>query len=174
MADWGFQCTGIRGALTVLRRSAKVPITAAAFENSRGMNNPATRLPDGAENVSMAGFNLHAGPFYRLSDEGGTRRFAFVAAEKHMNAAGSVHGGLLMTFADVAMSKTSRLATGAKSCSTVSASCDFVGPGRLGDLVEIRVRVTRRARTLVFLSANIEAQGRTLMVATGLWKIVPA
>jgi uncharacterized protein (TIGR00369 family) len=135
------------------------------------MNAVAAMLPSDAESISTAGFNLHAGPFYRLGDDGDTRRFAFVAAEKHMNAAGSVHGGLMMTFADIAMSRTSRIVSGAKSCSTVALSCDFVGPGRLGDLIEARVRATRQTRTLVFLSAEIVAAERTLLVATGLWRI---
>jgi acyl-coenzyme A thioesterase PaaI-like protein len=130
-------------------------------------------LPEGAENISLRGFNLHAGPFYRLPDEGAVRRFAVIALDKHMNSVGSIHGGLLMTFADIAMSRTSRLASGARSCSTVSLSCDFIGAGRLGDLVEIRVAVTRQTRTLMFLSSRITAQERVLMAAQGLWKIVP-
>lgn len=133
----------------------------------------AKALPEGAENISLRGFNLHAGPFYRLPDDGAVRCFAFIALDKHMNSVGSVHGGLLMTFADIAMSRTSRLASGAKSCSTVSLSCDFAGAGRLGDLIEIRVNVTRQTRTLVFLSSQMTAQERVLMVAQGLWKILP-
>jgi acyl-coenzyme A thioesterase PaaI-like protein len=132
----------------------------------------ANALPEGAENISLKGFNLHSGPFYRLPDDGAVRRFAFVALEKHMNSAGTVHGGLLMTFADIAMSRTSRLASGAKSCSTVSLSCDFVGAGKLGDLIEIRVQVARQTRTLVFLSSQTTAGDRVLLAAQGLWKIV--
>jgi len=132
----------------------------------------ANALPEGAENISLRGFNLHAGPFYRLPDEGAVRRFAFIALDKHMNSVGSVHGGLLMTFADIAMSRTSRLATDAKSCSTVSLSCDFVGAGRLGDLIEIRVHVTRQTRTLVFLSSQMTAGDRVLLAAQGMWKIL--
>ena len=131
-------------------------------------------LPEGAELASIGGFNLYVGPLYRLPDshEGAVKRFAFVAGEKHMNAAGSIHGGMLMTFTDVAMSRTSRLISGAPACSTVSLACDFVGPGRLGELIEARVRVTRRTRTLVFMSGEILAADRTLLVANGLWKIV--
>jgi uncharacterized protein (TIGR00369 family) len=139
------------------------------------MDKAATGLPDGAEDISTGGFNRFAGPFYRLPDEGAdenrVRRFAFVVLEKHMNGSGSVHGGLLMTFADIAMSRTSRLASGAKSCSTVALNCDFVGPGRLGDLIGIRVRVSRQTRTLVFLTAEISCGERVLMNAQGLWRI---
>lgn len=137
------------------------------------MNDTAMSLPDGAQDISSGGFNLFAGPFYRLADDGGTRRFAFIALPKHMNGSGSVHGGLLMTFADIAMSRTSRLATGARSCSTVALNCDFAGPGRLGELIEIRVRVTRTTRTLAFLSGDVAAGERAVMSAAGLWKIVP-
>ena len=51
-------------------------------------------------------------------------------------------------------------------------TCDFVGPGKLGELLECRVRVTRRTRTMVFLSADIVVGERPVAVATGLWKIV--
>jgi uncharacterized protein (TIGR00369 family) len=131
-------------------------------------------IPDDAEVASVGGFNSYVGPLYRLADaeEGAVKRFAFVVEDKHMNGAGALHGGMLMTFADVAMSRTSRVISDGRSCSTVALNCDFVGPGRLGDVVEARVRVTRKARTMVFLSAELVADGRTLLVATGLWKVV--
>jgi uncharacterized protein (TIGR00369 family) len=131
-------------------------------------------IPPEAEYASTAGFNKYIGPLYRLPDaeEGAVKRFAFVAADKHMNGAGTVHGGMLMSFLDTAMSRTSRIVSGAKSCSTVSLNCDFVGPGKFGDTIEARVRVTRRTRTMVFVSAELAAAGRTLAVATGLWKLL--
>lgn len=130
-------------------------------------------LPEGAEEVSVGGFNLYVGPLYRLPDaeEGAVKRYAFVVADKHMNAAGSVHGGMLMTFMDVAMSRTSRSVSGATSCSTVSLSCDFVGPGRPGDVIEARIRATRKTRTMVFMSGELVANGSTILVANGLWKV---
>jgi uncharacterized protein (TIGR00369 family) len=131
-------------------------------------------IPADAEEASTAGFNKYIGPLYRLADaEGGAvKRFAFAVGDKHMNGSGSVHGGMLMSFLDTAMSRTSRLDIGAKSCSTVSLNCDFVGPGKLGDVIEAHVRVTRRTRTMAFVSAELVAGGRTLAVATGLWKIL--
>jgi uncharacterized protein (TIGR00369 family) len=133
----------------------------------------AQHLPAGAENISARGFNLHAGPFYRLAPDadGLGGRFGFVVLPKHLNNVGNIHGGLLMTFADVAMSRTARAAVGGDSCNTVSLTADFVGPGKLGDVVEAAIRVTRRTRTLIFQTANIAIGGRVIMVATGLWKI---
>ena len=130
-------------------------------------------LPEGAEPASTGGYNLYIGPLYRLPDgeNGALKRFAFIAAEKHMNAAGTVHGGMLMSLVDVSMSRTTRLATDAPRCSTVSLTTDFVGPGRLGDVIEARIRITRRTRTMVFLSGEVVVGERILMVATGLWKV---
>ncbi|MEI9994854.1 MAG: PaaI family thioesterase [Rhizomicrobium sp.] len=129
-------------------------------------------LPAGAENISIGGFNLHAGPIWRLPADGELRRFALPILAKHMNGSGSIHGGMLMTFADISMSQTARAASGAAGCSTVSLTCDFVGPARPGEILESRVRVTRLTRTMVFLSADIVCGARPVAVATGLWKIV--
>jgi len=133
----------------------------------------AQRLPADAENISAVGYNRHAGPFYRLAKDADSLggRFAFIVQPKHLNNVGNIHGGLLMTFADVAMSRTARLAAGVESCNTISLTVDFVGPGELGDLVVAQVRVTRRTRTLVFQTASIAIDERVIMVATGLWKI---
>jgi uncharacterized protein (TIGR00369 family) len=129
-------------------------------------------IPEDAEIASTGGFNKYVGPLYRLADleDGAVKRFAFAAAEQHMNGSGTVHGGMLMTFLDTSMSRTSRLISGAKSTSTVSLTCDFVSPAKLGDVIESRVRVTRQTRTIVFLSAELVCGSRTLMVASGVWK----
>jgi uncharacterized protein (TIGR00369 family) len=161
---------GSNVAGTILQCSVNDPISETMTE-AESITAPG--VPANAENISIAGFNRFAGPFYRLADEGAARRFAFVALPHHMNGAGTVHGGLLMTFADIAMSRTSRLISGAQSCSTVALNCDFVGPGRLGDLIVATVRATRQTRTLVFLGAELSTAGRMVMTATGLWKIVP-
>ncbi|MGD0192244.1 MAG: PaaI family thioesterase [Rhizomicrobium sp.] len=131
-------------------------------------------LPDGAEEASGAAFGKYVGPVWRLPDgeDGALKRYALIVTDVHMNSAGSVHGGMLMTLADMAMSQTSRLMSGAKSSATVSLNCDFVAPGRLGDLIEAQVRVTRKTRTMVFVSAELVSAGRVILVATGLWKIL--
>lgn len=128
-------------------------------------------LPEGAEEIPFVGYNKYIGPMYRLPDADGLHRFCFRVEERHMNCAGTVHGGMLMSLADISMSRAARDGTDAQNSSTVSLSCDFVGPGKLGDVIEAHVRVTRRTRTIVFLSADILSGGRTLLVASGVWKI---
>ena len=136
------------------------------------MTKPPNALPPGAENISRGGFNLHAGPVWRLPPDRDVGRFALIVSEKHMNGSGSLHGGVLMTLADIAMSQTSRAASGARPCTTVALTCDFVGPGKLGDVIDVRVRVTRKTRTMIFLSAELVCGDRPVATASGLWKIV--
>jgi acyl-coenzyme A thioesterase 13 len=159
----------------ILRCSVKLPIRERQLYFAAMTDRP-QGLPEEAQEISSAGFNNYVGPFYRLPDVdgGAVRRFAFVVAEKHMNAGGTIHGGMLMSFVDMAMGQTARAETGATGGSTVSLNSDFVGPGRLHDVIEARVRVTRRARTMIFLSAELSAGDRLLLVATGLWKVIGA
>jgi uncharacterized protein (TIGR00369 family) len=125
------------------------------------------------EELSLAGFNRYIGPIFRLSpDDEGTNRFVFTAREIHMNVAGTVHGGMLMSFMDVAMSHTARAASAASGLSTIALNCNFVSPARLGDRIEARVRVSRRVRSVVFLSGELMAEDLTVLVATGVWKVV--
>lgn len=137
------------------------------------MSDRSTRLPDGAQALTASGFNQYVGPLYALPDAGedGVKRYGFVVEDRHMNAAGTVHGGMLMSLADTAMGHCAGHAAGARGGSTVSLNCDFVGPARKGELVEAHVRVTRSARTIVFASAELFADGRIVLVANGLWRV---
>ena len=48
-------------------------------------------------------FEQRAGPFYERRDDDGSMVAAFRAEERHMNGAGFMHGGCMMTFADSAI-----------------------------------------------------------------------
>jgi uncharacterized protein (TIGR00369 family) len=134
----------------------------------------ANAATEDALSIASGGFDRAIGPLSALApdDADDSARFVFIVTDKHMNAAGSVHGGMLMSFMDVAMREAARGTGEAQDVSAVSLNCDFVGPGRFGDRIEARVRVTRRTRTMVFLSGELLGpDDRTLLVATGLWKI---
>ena len=89
------------------------------------MANPPAGIPEDAEVASTGGFNKYVGPLYRLKDleDGAVKRFAFAAAEQHMNGSGTVHGGMLMTFMDTSMSRTSRLISDAKGLAEAGHGC---------------------------------------------------
>ncbi len=97
---------------------------------------------------------------------------AFVAAEKHLNHIGIVHGGMLMTFADQAMGMTGRRATGEKPHATIELNIQFVGAVQLGDFVEAHCDVVRKTRSVLFIESKMYVGERMVATASGIWKIL--
>jgi acyl-coenzyme A thioesterase PaaI-like protein len=52
----------------------------------------------------------------------------------------------------------------------VSLTCDFLGPARLGDWIEVRSTPTRIAIELIFMRGEASANGERVMTASGVWK----
>lgn len=119
-----------------------------------------------------------SGPYAKLlgvevlaeSDEG--VELALDATEEHLREGGIVHGGAMMSLLDMAMAGTvaRTLETGQRTAS-VSITTDFVRPASTGRLVA-RGRLVRRGATMAFPEGEIvDAQGRLVARATGVWAI---
>ena len=107
-------------------------------------------------------FEDHVGPLgYKVVD--GTFTFAFLADARHRNTAGTVHGGMLMTFADFALCLTATWDQPGEKCVTVSCNSEFVAPGRPGDLIEASGEVVRRTKSLTFVRGQVYAGDRILL-----------
>ena len=107
-------------------------------------------------------FEDHVGPLgYKVVD--GTITFAFLADARHRNTAGTVHGGMLMTFADFALCLTATWDQPGEKCVTVSCNSEFVAPGRLGDLIEASGEVVRRTKSLTFVRGQVYTDDRILL-----------
>lgn len=134
--------------------------------------------PSGYEPVFNVGFNAYVGPIWRKPGEGeAPDSFLFEVREHHLNGGGFVHGGMLMALADVVLGVTVSRAVGGAPCATVSLNCDFVAAAKQGDRIEGEARITRRTRSVVFVSGELHTQTEgaartTLLTATGIWKIL--
>ena len=128
--------------------------------------------PAGYEPVfADAGFNKYVGPVWRAPDGSD---FRFTVRDVHMNGGGAIHGGMMMALADITMGKTvhAALAPEGQRAMTVSLNCDFIGAVKLGETIVTQVALTRRTRSIVFVTATLNVGARTVMTATGLWKIL--
>jgi len=123
---------------------------------------------NGWERVEGHAFGELVGPIWRRGDG----NFGFIAADKHRNHIGLVHGGMLMTFADQAMGMTGRRATGDKPHATMELNIQFVGSVRLGDFVEARCEVVRKTRSVLFMRSTLVVGEQTVATASGIWKIL--
>ena len=113
-------------------------------------------------------FEQRAGPFYEMLDEAGQAVCAFRAEPRHMNGAGFMHGGCLMTFADGALFTIAREAMGGGHGVTMNLSGDFLDAVRVGQLVEARGEVTRAGGKTIFVRGMVTADGAPALSFTGI------
>jgi uncharacterized protein (TIGR00369 family) len=121
-------------------------------------------------------FEAFVGPLFdrREARADGTQELsmAFYVDERHLNGRDVVHGGMLMTFADAVLGSAAWNATGRTPCVTLSMQTSFLGPARMGDLVECKPEITRKARSVIFVRGTFTVAGNPIMTAASLWKVL--
>lgn len=130
--------------------------------------------PEGFTLEEDNGFNSFVGPLFHKQIDDETFDFRFKPEQRHLNGGGVVHGGMLMSFADHVLGRTVWEATGQKPSTTMSLNCDFVSPGRLDEWIGGTAQITRKTRSIIFVQGLLQQNDKTLMTATGIWKILGA
>lgn len=116
-------------------------------------------------------FSALIGPFWaRREDAGWT--YAFRAEPRHANPRGVIHGGMLMSFADQALSLLAWEAAGRRPCATVGLNNQFIAAAKPGDWIVARGRVVRRTRSLVFMQGILSVNDGEILSADGIWKLL--
>jgi uncharacterized protein (TIGR00369 family) len=131
-----------------------------------------------AESLKAAGWNSFkgrgftnlAGPFWARG-KGAEREVGLLVEERHSNDhMGILHGGALMTFADIALGWGAAEALNGASCVTAQLQIHFVSGAKVGEFVSCKPEVVRRTSHLVFVRGLIKAGDKTLASADGIWK----
>jgi acyl-coenzyme A thioesterase PaaI-like protein len=117
------------------------------------------------------GFINLVGPLWRRMS-GATPEYAIVGQDKHRNRRGVVQGGLLMTLADRTCGMTARFVSGVETMATVQMDTHFVDAARIGDVMISKPRVVRITKSLIFMSTEITVEGRCVVTAGGVFKVV--
>ena len=121
--------------------------------------------------VDTTGFLKLVGPLWqRVVD--GEHEYALVAQDKHHNRRGLVQGGLLMTFADRACGMTARHVSGRPTLATVQLDVHFVDSGKIGEILLAKPRVVRATSSLIFMTTEVTAGNRCILMASGVFKIL--
>lgn len=113
-------------------------------------------------------FDHTVGPFYFRPDPDGAMRCAFRAEQRHMNAGNRMHGGCLMTLADMALFQTAHRELEGQDGVTVQLDSTFIDGAVVGDLVEATGEVLRAGRSLIFVRGQIMTGSRLLMTFSGV------
>lgn len=125
---------------------------------------------DGWARLPTAAFSAAIGPTW-MKGEPGARIVALLAHEGIVNDYGVViHGGALMTFADIALGVGAADAITGQSYVTLQLQYQFAGGVRLGSLVTCEPELVRRTSQLAFLRGLVKADGETVGSAEGIFK----
>ena len=121
-----------------------------------------SEAPEGYKTITgLSPAEDHMGPFYYQRGEAGLV-MGFRAAEHNCNGIGTVHGGVLMSFADYTV--TMLALSGVKeNCTTISFSSDFIAAARQGDWVEGEGEVVKRTGSMTFVNGRLRVEDSVVL-----------
>jgi len=142
----------------------------------RGNVTNTTTTPDGLQAQgwrprSLPGFAGLVGPLWTRKEESAWA-YGVLAGPEHLNPAGLVHGGLLMSLMDHALSAIAWEAVGRRACVTVQMDTQFLRGARAGDFLLARGHVTRATSRLVFMSGTASVGDQQILAASALLKVL--
>jgi acyl-coenzyme A thioesterase 13 len=130
-------------------------------------------IPRGFEQLTTKSpFTEMNGPFY-LKKTGNGFIFGMRIQSKHCNIRNNAHGGLISTFADVALGY-SIISAGDPPLKivTVSLTTDFIDSAKLGDWLEADVVFRKIGKKLAFADAHIHVNDRSIAGSKGIFSII--
>jgi acyl-coenzyme A thioesterase 13 len=116
-------------------------------------------IPSGFEPAGFSpGFLDHGGPYYLGPQVEGVSVVGLMICPHHINYRDAAHGGVISTFADVALSHAVYDAERPRlTPSTVTLTVHYLAAAKLGDWLEALVRIDRLG-------------GRTAYTSGGIWR----
>ena len=142
------------------------------------------RLPTGAEpdadhpgwfswgDFPRGSFASRTGRLLFRPEADGTARVRMFPTDAHLNMGGSIHGGAVMSFVDMALFAGGRMAgMAAGHYVTLDCATHFIARGRIDVPLDAVVRLVGQTRGgLVFLSGHCEQDGAPTHSFTGTLK----
>ena len=110
------------------------------------------------------------GPFF-FKVEGDFIFTAFRVEERHCNAHESLHGGVMMTFADYTLCLAAN-GGAEESVATVSCNNEFTAPAHKGDLVLGKSEAVKRGRSLVFSRCELTVDDTIILISSAVIKLL--
>jgi uncharacterized protein (TIGR00369 family) len=101
----------------------------------------------------------------------GEARLEVEVDERHLNPAGTVHGGMLATLVDMTMGAAVRSAVEGEVPATSQLSITYLRPGKPGRLT-VTATVRKRGESLVVCEADIAQEDTSLVHALATFALV--
>ncbi|WP_104525051.1 PaaI family thioesterase [Blastococcus atacamensis] len=123
------------------------------------------------DDVATGGFAERLGARPEAAEDG-SARLGFEATEEHLNAAGTLHGGVLATLVDTAMGLAVRTTTDdGEVPATSQLTVTYLRPGKPGR-VEATARLRTRGEHLTVCEADVEQDGKCLVHAVATFALL--
>ncbi|MEO6716800.1 MAG: PaaI family thioesterase [Novosphingobium sp.] len=135
----------------------------------------ATMLAEGWKRVPAVRYSAAIGPTFVKQIDG--KVTAALLAQEHLanDNLGIVHGGAMMTFADMAMGIGVGHATGGTAMFvTAQLAVQFTAAARIGELITCQPEVVRKTSSMVFMRGLIVADERTVASVDAIFKLLDA
>ena len=136
------------------------------------MSDSSEIIPEGFQLFTETSpFLDRVGPFY-LSQTGPVPVFGLRILEYHCNRRGFVHGGLIMSLADITLGKTGSWSRDPPlSLMTASVTVDFLGTAKPGDWIEARTDFHQVGRQLALGNCYIRTLDHRIARASGVFNV---
>jgi len=133
-------------------------------------------MPEGyVHTPSPSAYINHMGTLYQRKPitQDGEEIFssAMWIEEHHVNSWGLAHGSFMAGMAEIGCAGPSYV-DGGPPVVAIELSTQFIAAPKLGELLEVHGRLTKRTRSLVFTQCRAEANGKLVFTATSIQKIV--
>ncbi len=130
--------------------------------------------PDGfVPTMHVRPFEHFAGPFYERAVDDGIE-LGFRVRDRHLNATGACHGGVLATFADIQGYALKKLLDLAVATPTITLSVDYLAPARDGDWVLGRPQLVKQTGKMLFFQSLCSAGEETVLRVNGIYRLTRA
>jgi acyl-coenzyme A thioesterase PaaI-like protein len=117
-------------------------------------------------------FSAAIGPIWARGETGGREVALLTTPEIANDHMGIVHGGALMTFADIALGLAAAEALGGPSMATAQLQFHFTAAAPIGALLTCKPELVRKTSQLVFVRGLFEAGGKTVGMADAMFKVL--
>ncbi|MES2488809.1 MAG: PaaI family thioesterase [Pseudomonadota bacterium] len=134
--------------------------------------NADTLKAEGWKSLDGSGYTSTLGTLW-IRSIGSQHTLGFFSDSRHCNQnADVVHGGALMTFADISLGYGAARALGHSACVTAQLQTHFVSSAPVGSFISCQPEVVRKGASLVFTRGLICVGDKTVVSADGIWKVL--
>lgn len=129
--------------------------------------------PDGFGPAHFSpGFLDHGGPYFLRAQAEGPKIVGLRIEPHHINYQDTAHGGVISTFADVALSHAVYDAERPRlTPSTITLGVNYLHGAKLGDWLEAYVRIDRLGGRTAYTSGEIRRGAEPIATMTGVFAI---